>query len=60
MTPFGAYLEKLRKSRKLGQKELAYEVGVNASYISSLETGRKTPPQQNILNKLIQILKLTK
>ncbi|MCK9621785.1 MAG: helix-turn-helix domain-containing protein [Methylobacter sp.] len=58
MTPFGLFLEKIRRSRQLQQKRLAAEVGIQASYVSSLEKGRKPPPSKKILEKLIDVLNL--
>lgn len=58
MTPFGLFLEKIRRSRQLQQKRLAAELGIQASYVSSLEKGRKPPPSQKILEKLIDVLDL--
>lgn len=58
MTPFGLFLENIRRSRQLRQKQLAAELGVQACYISSLEKGRKPPPSKKILEKLIDVLDL--
>lgn len=58
MTPFGLFLEKMRRSRQLQQKQLAAELGIQASYISSLEKGRKAPPSKKILEKIINTLDL--
>lgn len=48
MSPFGRYLQLLRIKRHIKQKELADAIGVNPSYISLLETGRKLPPSSKI------------
>jgi transcriptional regulator with XRE-family HTH domain len=58
MTPFGLFLEKMRRNRQLQQKQLAAELDIQASYISSLEKGRKAPPSKKILEKLINVLDL--
>ena len=58
MTPFGSFLEKIRRSRQLQQKQLAVDLGINASYISALEKGRKAPPSKEVLDKLISTLDL--
>jgi len=60
VTPFGLFLEKIRRSRQLQQKQLAADLGVQACYISSLEKGRKAPPSKQVLNKLIIALDLDK
>ncbi|MFB9886173.1 helix-turn-helix domain-containing protein [Balneatrix alpica] len=44
MTPFGTYLEHLRRSRRMQQKQLADLMGINPCYVSTLERGRKGPP----------------
>ena len=37
-------LQRLRRARGLRQKTLANGIGIDPSYLSSLETGRKAPP----------------
>lgn len=59
MTPFGEYLEKLRRSRNLQQKQIADLMGVNPCYVSTLEKGRKGPPSEQILKQLIKNLKMS-
>ena len=54
MSPFAQHLRKLRIDRKLQQKDLAEIIGCEPSYISSLETDAKVPPQKE---KLIQFFK---
>ena len=58
MTPFGLFLEKVRRNRHLLQKQLAADLGVQACYISSLEKGRKAQPSKRVLEKLITALEL--
>ncbi|OAH96738.1 transcriptional regulator [Methylomonas methanica] len=41
------------------QKQLAVDLGINASYISALETGRKEPPSRRVLERLIAALDLS-
>lgn len=60
MTPFGQYLEQIRRDRRLSQKQLAYALDINPSYVSALETGKKSPPTEVILQKLISSLSLDK
>ena len=40
---FGANLRRIRRKQKLTQEELAYRVGMDVSYLSELENGRKEP-----------------
>ncbi|MDO6514042.1 MULTISPECIES: helix-turn-helix domain-containing protein [Neptuniibacter] len=56
MTPFGRYLELKRKSRHLKQKQLANLLGINPSYISLMETGKKPPPAIHIREKISLVL----
>lgn len=58
MTPFGYYLESLRRSRRLQQKQLAALLDVNPCYISAMEKGRKGPPTKPVLDRLITALEL--
>lgn len=59
MTPFGVYLEQLRRSRGLQQQQLAAKVGINGCYLSNIETGRKGPPSSEVVSCLIKVLDLT-
>lgn len=59
MTPFGEYLEQLRRDRYLQQKQLADIMGINPCYVSALEKGRKGPPSKSILEQLIEKLNLS-
>ncbi|WP_150051703.1 helix-turn-helix domain-containing protein [Methylomonas rhizoryzae] len=58
MSPFGLFLERVRRSRQLQQKQLAADLGIQASYLSLLEKGRKVPPSKQVLEKLIHVLNL--
>jgi len=40
---FGANLRRIRRKRGFTQEELAYRVGMDVSYLSELENGRKEP-----------------
>ena len=59
MTPFGNFIESRRRSRRLRQSDLAEMIGVNPSYISSIESGRKGPPSKALLLKIIEALSLS-
>lgn len=58
MTPFGWYLEMLRRSRNLQQKQLAAMLDIDPTYVSLMERGKKGPPSQALLNMLIEQLVL--
>ena len=51
-------LYELRIHAGLRQKDLAALVGVEQSYCSALELGLKGPPNQNLINRLIEVLNL--
>jgi len=40
---FGAVIKELRKQQKISQEYVAYESGLDRSFISLLETGRQQP-----------------
>lgn len=58
MSPFSRYLKELRISRGLRQKELAFKLGYEPSYISALERSEKGPPRQDFIERLIRGLDL--
>jgi len=59
MTPFGYYLSTLRRSRNLQQKGLAKLLQVDPCYISMMENGKKGPPADDVIEKLIHCLSLS-
>jgi transcriptional regulator with XRE-family HTH domain len=40
---FGKRLRELRRTREWSQEEFAYRIGMDVSYLSELETGKKEP-----------------
>ena len=58
MTPFGLYLEKLRRGHCLQQQQLADQIGVSSCYISALENGHKGPPSEEVVTRLAKALAL--
>jgi transcriptional regulator with XRE-family HTH domain len=54
---FAANLRRLRRARGLSQEALAYEAGVNRTYMSKLEKGA-TYPGLELMGKLAAVLKV--
>jgi len=52
MTPFGARLRDLRRSRGLRLKDLAAALGVSSAYLSSLEHGRRGRPSSGLVQQI--------
>lgn len=59
MTPFGVFIERLRRSRGLQQQQLATMIGINGCYLSNIENGRKGPPSMEVISALIKVLELS-
>ncbi len=55
---FGVKIKKLRKKAKLTQQEVAERVGINATYLSKIETGVMPPPTMRIVILLAEVLKI--
>ncbi len=53
---FGNCICQLRKERGKSQKWLAIEAGLDQSYLASLERGRRAPPRELILQRLLDAL----
>ncbi|MEW5825874.1 MAG: helix-turn-helix transcriptional regulator [Candidatus Bipolaricaulota bacterium] len=58
MGSFGTQLRTLRNHAKLTQAELADRVGVSSTYISALESGRKSAPPRAIVSAIAAVLGL--
>lgn len=56
---FGACLQKMRARRKLAQKALALSAQMDQSYLAGLEAGRRPPPRDRQLARLICALNAT-
>jgi transcriptional regulator with XRE-family HTH domain len=59
MSPFSSLLRSIRISRGKCQSELADLIGYEQTYISALETGKKGPPNQEFVKRLINALYLS-
>jgi len=57
---FGVLLRKLREDRGLSTRELARLSEIDHAYIYRLETGEKEAPSDDVLGKLIRVLKPAK
>lgn len=54
---FGDFLQRLRGDRKLSFRELGQLSEVDHAYIHRLETGEKEAPSEDVVNRLIRVLK---
>lgn len=56
---FGECLERLRKKRGRSQKYIAIEASLDASYLAGVEHGRRPPPRQAVLERILCALSAT-
>lgn len=54
---FGAMLNALREQRRFSLREVAQLAGVDHAYIHRLEKGEKESPSDNVLSRLVKVLK---
>lgn len=52
----GRYIKKLRAVRNIGQRKLARELGVSASYLNEIENGKRKGPSKRIIRKISYVL----
>jgi HTH-type transcriptional regulator, competence development regulator len=57
-TEIGAYIKRIRESKKLGVNQLAQYAGVSAAQISRIENGKRENPKPETLAKLAKALKV--
>ena len=57
---FGTFIRQLRLSKGIGQRNLAEQIGIAASYLNDIEKNKRTAPKINIINKLSAILETDK
>src|SRR3972149_3210870 len=53
---FGSSLRNLRKQAGLSQRDLAEKVGIDFSYLSKIENGVMSPPSQEVILRLAEVL----
>lgn len=58
MTALGVFIRQRRVSRELTQADLARQIGVDATYISGIESGRKRPGSAQLLKAIDDALQL--
>lgn len=58
MTALGVFIRQRRVSRELTQADLARQIGVDATYISGIESGRKRPGSAQLLRAVGDALQL--
>jgi transcriptional regulator with XRE-family HTH domain len=56
---FGLCLAQLRRKNQLRQKQVAFDAGLDPSYLAALENGRRIPPRPNMMIKLVSAVKAT-
>ncbi|WP_278884841.1 helix-turn-helix domain-containing protein [[Ruminococcus] torques] len=59
-TTFGRYLSQLREKKDVTLRELARQLGISAAFLSDVEKDRKPPLTAERLEKLSEVLHLTK
>lgn len=52
MTPFGAKLRELRKSRGITLKEMAASLEISSAYLSALEHGKRGKPSPMLVRQI--------
>lgn len=58
LSPFSIVLRALRLKRGFKQKDLAFRLGYEPSYLSALERSEKGPPRRDFIRRLVQGLEL--
>lgn len=55
----GQELVLLRFKRKLLQKQVAFTSGIDASYLAAIEHGRRRPPPDQVIERLLKAMNAT-
>jgi len=55
-TGLGVALKTLRESRNLSLREIGKQASVDHAYVHRLETGEKTNPSRDLIEKLLKVL----
>jgi len=53
---FGMRIRELRLEKKLSQRRLAEQIGIDFTYLSKIENSKVSPPSDEVIHKLAQEL----
>lgn len=53
---FGRQLKRLRRERRLNQREVAETAGIDVTYLSKIENARLDPPAEGTIRRLALVL----
>lgn len=56
---FGEYIKQKRQEKGITLRGFADKLGIVPSYMSDIEKGKRNAPNQETLNKMIEVLELT-
>jgi len=56
---FGDFITEKRKASGISLRGMAEELGIAAPYLSDIEKGRRNPPNIEMLEKIVSMLKLS-
>jgi transcriptional regulator with XRE-family HTH domain len=56
LSEFGELLRNLRKQRRVTQRQLADQVGIDFTYISKIESGTMDPPAEDKIIRIAEVL----
>ena len=56
---FGSFLKEKRREREIAVRPMAEKCGVSPGYYSDIESGRRNPPERELLDVMIAALNLS-
>ena len=56
---FGSFIFQTRIRKRISQKSIALSVGIDPSYLASVERGRRPPPTKAVVSKILSALKMS-
>jgi transcriptional regulator with XRE-family HTH domain len=56
---FGAFLKSKRNEREIPIRLMAEQVGIKPGYFNDIESGRRTPIEFDLLDRIVETLKLS-
>ena len=56
---FGAFLKSKRNEREIPIRLMAEQVGITPGYFNDMESGRRTPVEFDLLDRIVETLKLS-
>jgi transcriptional regulator with XRE-family HTH domain len=56
---FGEFIQAERQKKRIGVRDFAHKIGMAAGHLSNIENARVTPPHEEVIRRMAEVLDLS-